>query len=88
MKNERIVRTCAFCKHACIALEGELRSSVPLISRTEAMQNGESVTLFCRGKKAVMPNHACRRFCFDPLKYRPKPKPQIVTLDEDSLLLD
>ena len=88
MKNERIVRTCAFCKHACIALEGESHSSAPLIFRTEAMQNGESVTLFCRGKKAVTPDHVCRRFCFDPLKYRPKRMPKISGLDEDSLLLD
>ena len=86
MKNEKILRICAYCKHACLTRAEE--PSLPPLLLTANLFEDDSVTITCRGKKAVAPDFSCRRFCFDPLKYRPKKKPPILALDEDALLLD
>ena len=88
MKNEKIVRVCAYCKHACIIKENAAEAPTPMILLTEALWEDDAVTLSCRGKKTVAPDGSCRAFRFDPLKYRPKQPPRISLLDEEALLLD
>lgn len=88
MKNEKIIRVCAYCAHACIIKKDDVTPPAPMILLTAELPSEDTVTLSCRGKKTVSPDGTCRAFRFDPLKYRPKPSPRITHLDEDALLLD
>lgn len=88
-ENERIVRTCAFCIYASLTPARPEEDTPPLLFslRADAFDE-DTVTLTCPYKKQAAPDFSCRRFRFDPLKYRPKASPPLPTLDEDTLLLD
>ena len=88
-KNERIVPICAFCEHARIAPVENEKAVPPLLFSLKAdLYEEEHAVLTCPYKKEAAPDFSCRRFRFDPLKYRPKAAPAMPTLDEDALLLD
>ena len=88
-KNERIVPICALCEHARITPKEDENTVAPLLfSLTADPFDEECVSLACPYKKDAAPDHSCRRFRFDPLKYRPKAAPTLPSLDEDALLLD
>lgn len=87
-ENERIVRACAFCVHARLTPSADTLTPPLLFSLHADAFDEECVHLTCPYKKQATPEFSCRRFCFDPLKYRPKKAPPPPVLDEDALLLD
>ena len=84
-KNEKIVKACAFCKHAIFTFPEE---KSPALTFLKADFSDETISLHCPYKKNATPDFSCRRFCFDPLKYRPSKMLAIPTLDEETLILD
>jgi len=89
-KNDSIPRVCAFCEHATYTpTTDEVAVIPPLLFQLKAeVLDEDSVCLACPHHKDITPDFSCRRFSFDPLKYRPKKAPQIAKLDEDALLID
>ncbi len=85
-KNERAPRLCAYCIHATIVTEKE--EKVPLLATLKADPQKDGTLLQCRYRKGISADFSCRRFSFDPLKYRPRIAPPPSGLDEDALLLD
>ena len=83
--NEKIIKACAFCEHATFLLTTE---TVPALSLLKTNLSEENIQLTCPYKKNAAPDFVCRRFRFDPLKYRPHKMSVIPTLDEDALLLN
>ncbi len=88
-KNESIVSVCAYCTHARIEKAGLDDRTPPLLFSLHAdLSDHQKAKLTCPYKKKAAPDYTCRRFRFDPLKYKPKKAPPIPTLDEDALLWD
>lgn len=88
IKNEKIIKSCAFCVHAKFRFEQTDDNQSPCLAFLQANAMEDDVTLTCPYKKKAAPDRACHRFCFDPLKYRPQKMPSIPTLDTDALILD
>ena len=87
--NEEIPRTCALCTHAVLSYPESAPNAPPLaLFLTEGTRDEERVKISCPYRKEACASYFCRRFRFDPLKYRPKKAPAIQALDEDALLLD
>lgn len=87
-KSESILPSCALCIHAKLARnEGSSQEPPALLSLNSDGMDGET-TILCQYHKKADPGFSCRRFAFDPLKYRPRQAPKIGSLDEDALLLD
>ena len=87
-KNERITALCAFCEHAILSPKN-IDGGIPALVTIKAdVFDEDAILLTCPYHKEAAPDFSCRRFSFDPLKYRPKKAPSITTLDEESLLLD
>ena len=88
-RQNEIPRTCALCKHVVFSYPNAPADTPPLaLFLTMDASDEESVLITCPYKKGASAFFSCRRFRFDPLKYRPKKAPPIQTLDTDSLLLD
>lgn len=88
-RNEEIPRICALCKNAVFSYPNAAEGTPPLaLFLTSDPTNEESVSISCPYRKEASYAFSCRRFHFDPLKYRPKVAPSIQALDEDALLLD
>lgn len=87
-KSESILPSCALCIHAKLTRNECLSQRPPaLLSLNSDGMDGE-MQFFCPYHKNVDPGFSCRRFSFDPLKYRPRQAPKIGSLDKDALLLD
>ena len=87
-KSESIAPSCALCIHAKLIQHEDLSTTPPaLLSLNSNGMDGET-RILCPYHKNVDPGFSCRRFSFDPLKYRPRQAPKIGSLDEDALLLD
>ncbi|MBE6655396.1 MAG: hypothetical protein E7609_00800 [Ruminococcaceae bacterium] len=88
-KKPFIQPSCALCIHASLSPTEDTQKIPPLLlSLSHNVMNEGAGRILCPYKKTVSPSFSCRRFSFDPLKYRPKKAPVLGTLDEDSLLLD
>ena len=86
-KNESIAEICALCEHAVFTQT--VTDSPPLLFFLKADAFDEdSVRITCPHHREAAPDFSCRKFSFDPLKYRPKCAPKITLLDEDALLID
>ena len=44
------------------------------------------ISVICRGKRGVAPDGHCLRFRYDPLKYTPKAKLPLPTLDPEAVI--
>ena len=86
--NSAIHPSCALCKHATFRPTEGHSPMPPLLFSLSANITDEEITINCPYKKNISPAFSCRRFCFDPLKYRPKKAPLLSPLDEDTLLLE
>ena len=86
-KSEAILSSCALCIHATLTPKVP-DGAAPLLFALKADAMSDDVTLLCPYKKEADAAFHCRRFSFDPLKYKPKKAPSLGTLDEDALLLD
>lgn len=87
-KNEAIPRSCALCVHASFQLTEGDAETPPLLRFLKQDGMIDEISLLCPYKKQASPAFSCRRFAFDPLKYRPKAPKALGSLDEDALLLD
>ena len=87
-KNESISPSCALCAHALFKACDADAQKPPLLFFLTANCMDEEAQIVCPYQKNASPSFHCRRFTFDPLKYRPKVAPKLGTLDEDALLLD
>ncbi|MBQ9736188.1 MAG: hypothetical protein IJV96_05335 [Clostridia bacterium] len=84
-EQDPITRACAYCQHARFTCNGA-NEAPPLVRLLDTAEDSEDTTVTCPYKKNVSPFDGCRRFRFDPVKYRPKPKPSPVSLSEDDIL--
>lgn len=88
-KNEEIAEVCAYCEHAVITpAEGAPAGKTPLdtlLSLPALLAEGQA-TLSCPHNKTADPGSHCFRFRFDPCKYIPEEKPEIVSLDPNLIL--
>lgn len=87
-KNDSIQPSCALCKHAVFLPSENAPNIPPLLLSLKANGMDEDISISCPHKKDASPAYSCRRFSFDPLKYRPQKTPKISALDEDTLLID
>ena len=87
-KTEAITPSCALCAHATFLPSDNAITVPPLRILLTADATEENMRILCPHQKDADPFFSCRRFSFDPLKYRPKKAPPLGSLDEDSLLLD
>lgn len=87
-KNERIATLCAFCEYAVLSPKGNEECIPALFALKADAFDEDTVLLTCPYHEEAAPDFSCRKFSFDPLKYRPKKAPSITKLDEESLLLD
>ena len=86
-QSEVILPSCALCVHATLTPK-ETECVKPLLFALTADAMKDDLQLLCPYNKEADPAFSCRRFSFDPLKYRPKQAPKLGTLDEEDLLLD
>ena len=88
-QNQEIPRTCALCQNAVFSYPGADECTPPLaLFLNQDPADEERVQISCPYRKEASPFFSCRRFRFDPLKYRPKKAPPIQPLDESTLLFD
>lgn len=87
-KNESILPSCALCIYATLLPKDEETEKPPLLFSLSADGMGGDVQIQCPYHESAEPAFACRRFSFDPLKYRPTKAPRIAPLDTDTLFLD
>ena len=88
-RSEDLPRICALCKNAVFTYPSNDKDAPPLalFLKSDPMDE-ERVLITCPYRKEVSCTSSCRRFRFDPLKYRPKKAPAIQALDAEALLLD
>ena len=84
-EKEPIPRVCAYCQNARVLATKKTEAPPLLILLTDTL-NGEDTVLLCPYKKNPSPDYKCRRFRFDPLKYRPKQMPTPFLLSADDVL--
>lgn len=88
-KIDDISHICALCVHATITAVNAEHGTPPLLFVLKSDPFDEAgVSLICPYHNNVAPSFSCRKFCFDPLKYRPQKAPAMQKLDEDMLLID
>ena len=85
-KKEHIVPLCAYCIHATFVVGTNDEPS--LLTTLHAHPQRDNTKIRCRYHKESSADFSCRRFSFDPLKYRPCIPPGTTQLDEDSLWID
>ena len=78
-RHPSITPVCAFCQHAVLAQPPDAPSF------TFAFPE-EEVAILCPYRKNITYGDSCRRFCFDPLKYKPKSPPLLLSLSEEDIL--
>lgn len=86
-QSEAILPSCALCTHATL-ISKKTESEKPLLFVLTADATNDDIQLLCPYKNEVNAAFSCRRFSFDPLKYKPKQAPALGALDKDTLLLD
>ena len=86
-KAERPLHLCAHCTHASFG-STEMGEELSFSAALRADPQRDETVLKCPYHKDISADFSCRRFCFDPLKYRPHTVPSPVLLDEEAVLLD